>query len=525
LPKADAGGTEWYLARDGQQYGPISETELRKLLELKQLKDDDLLWCDGLDDWKPVAQIGPELTTAPARQQADAEQQISAEPEAALQPEAALPQEPQQPAVAVSVSEPLATSARAAQAAQPREPAPVEVTAPLPPPGAAYGHTQHGSPGAQPQRAPDVMWRAPHEQGPAPAAQYPYGSPPAGRHRESSPHPGANPAHAQWSGQASAPYPAAQRRPATAMDAAAEQRRGRRREAPARNGVPDDQSDEAPSRRGLVWVKRAAIILFFATTLSAAGWYLYPYRDHILGAATSVIPVREDPAARVPPMAGFAADPAQTDEALQKALLWRTLKREFPEWYEQQLGVIRERVTAGEDAGRIGAHLLNEIAQLRRKNALNALSATPPRLRAIASTLTDALVRVTTQSVDSCHAVVTAGEAGPQFFDLVQSPELTAALQIHLSSIFEAIAEGRRTPRVWPQPKDDDFGILVVELEALGWSQNDLRLFSDNAKLAAAPPSEVCRLVTQWYQGQLRVKDPEIQLRLLADALRPLISG
>jgi hypothetical protein len=54
---------EWYLARDGQQYGPLSEAELAKFIELGHLRPDDLLWRDGFADWRPAAHVFPSKAT------------------------------------------------------------------------------------------------------------------------------------------------------------------------------------------------------------------------------------------------------------------------------------------------------------------------------------------------------------------------------------------------------------------------------------------------------------------------------
>jgi hypothetical protein len=48
---------EWYLARNGQQHGPLSEAELAKLTELGHLRPDDLLWRDGFADWRRADQV------------------------------------------------------------------------------------------------------------------------------------------------------------------------------------------------------------------------------------------------------------------------------------------------------------------------------------------------------------------------------------------------------------------------------------------------------------------------------------
>jgi hypothetical protein len=56
----------WYLARGGQQFGPISDAEMAKLVELGHLQPTDLLWRDGFPDWRPA------MLVFPPRAQADA---------------------------------------------------------------------------------------------------------------------------------------------------------------------------------------------------------------------------------------------------------------------------------------------------------------------------------------------------------------------------------------------------------------------------------------------------------------------
>ena len=38
---------DWYLARDGREYGPITQSELNALQGDGAIETDDLLWCDG----------------------------------------------------------------------------------------------------------------------------------------------------------------------------------------------------------------------------------------------------------------------------------------------------------------------------------------------------------------------------------------------------------------------------------------------------------------------------------------------
>jgi uncharacterized protein DUF4339 len=62
---------QWYLARDGQQFGPISEAEMAKLVELGHLQPTDLLWREGFPDWRPAMVVfpprGPALPSGAAR--------------------------------------------------------------------------------------------------------------------------------------------------------------------------------------------------------------------------------------------------------------------------------------------------------------------------------------------------------------------------------------------------------------------------------------------------------------------------
>src|SRR5262249_6697617 len=60
--------TQWYLARDGQQFGPLSEAELAKFIDLGHLQPTDLLWRDGFPDWRPAMVVFPNRkASAPQR--------------------------------------------------------------------------------------------------------------------------------------------------------------------------------------------------------------------------------------------------------------------------------------------------------------------------------------------------------------------------------------------------------------------------------------------------------------------------
>lgn len=396
----------WYLGRDGQQFGPLSDPELKKLVELGHLRPTDLVWREGFPDWRSARILLP-----------------NAPPDAP----------------------------------------------PMPPPA-----TAPTAPGpAEPQSRPVTP------QGPA--------------------------AHA-----AQAPL----------------RNTGRAARPPVDDHDDDEPETRAP-RRGRIgrWLKIAALVLFFGSTLSAAAWYAYPYRDRIYSMVSALAPSGGDRSLAVAPLAGFAADPAATDMALQKARLWQVLKRDFPDWYGARIKEAADMTGAKTPEAAVGEHLMKAVVALRRQHATDALSATAPRLKAIGVAFAENLVRLKAVSTDSCYGFVSTGETSAGYLKLINEPAHTSALQAQLVAVFEAIGEGRKVPRVYPQPRQTDYNLLVAELEARGWTNADLKLFSDSQALSKAPPDRVCKMVTDWFQAQLAVKDDDAQLRLLIDALKPVIAG
>src|SRR5262245_38845549 len=48
---------QWYLARGGQQTGPLSHQQLLEMVQQGRLHADDLLWTPGYDNWRPASSI------------------------------------------------------------------------------------------------------------------------------------------------------------------------------------------------------------------------------------------------------------------------------------------------------------------------------------------------------------------------------------------------------------------------------------------------------------------------------------
>lgn len=47
----------WYYAQNNNKYGPVNSAQLRSLVENGQLQKTDLVWKDGMDDWRPAGKI------------------------------------------------------------------------------------------------------------------------------------------------------------------------------------------------------------------------------------------------------------------------------------------------------------------------------------------------------------------------------------------------------------------------------------------------------------------------------------
>jgi MFS family permease len=51
---------QWYYARDGVQYGPLNEAELKQKADRGEVRAADLVWKKGMTDWLPAATV-PEV--------------------------------------------------------------------------------------------------------------------------------------------------------------------------------------------------------------------------------------------------------------------------------------------------------------------------------------------------------------------------------------------------------------------------------------------------------------------------------
>ena len=212
------------------------------------------------------------------------------------------------------------------------------------------------------------------------------------------------------------------------------------------------------------------------------------------------------------------------DVQLQGQQLWQMLKREFPDWYASRVKEAARIRTERDEAG-MRRFLAEQLVVLRRQNSLHALAASPPKLKQMAQAFHDNLIGLAKHSTEACFGFISQGELNAIVLGLMPSAAHSAHLNAQLVSVFEAIIDGRRAPKTYRAPAAADYQVLEKQLLARGWPPSDLRLFEDAQALMQTPPQKVCKMVQDWFAAQLAVPDAEVQIRLLVEALRPVVAG
>ncbi len=61
-----AGGMPWYYANSGERQGPVSDEEFARLVASGSVRDDTLVWRQGMSDWSRYSEVAPALGIPPA---------------------------------------------------------------------------------------------------------------------------------------------------------------------------------------------------------------------------------------------------------------------------------------------------------------------------------------------------------------------------------------------------------------------------------------------------------------------------
>lgn len=471
---------EWYIARDGQQHGPLSDAEMRLFVESGHLKATDLLWRVGFTDWRPAPLVFP--PRAPA------------EPQARTQPAAAAQQAPH--TTATSQTQP------AQQTHQPTRPAAGAVN-PM-----TAGMSQR--PTANAAAAGGTGRKEPRQELVSVANEQPAG------------------------------------------DYEIEPRHGRGKVIAlsvlllaligGAIGYVATHKNEIMSLAGMVKTADKVPLVKAEPAVTAAlkkpdapnpappaPDAAQPAAPASVATTTPAAATPAEPAA--PPAAPVAAPPAASgalakiDAQYQKSRLWSYMKREYPEWYGQNVAQAAKLIDAQMPDRDATRHMIEAMVALRRKNAELALKADTAKLKSIASAFLDNLQSLSEKGPDACYGFISQGEVSPAAIDLFHQPQNAATLEAQAMAIFEAIGAGQRTPTAHDRPKKEDYDVLAAQLGKLGWSQADLQLFADPKALAKAEPARVCQMVRDWFKAHVSIADQTVQERLLYETLRPVVSG
>jgi hypothetical protein len=514
---------EWYIARDGNQHGPLSQDELDKFIEFGHLKPTDLLWRAGFSEWRRASDVfqGP----PPAEMNA--------------------PPEPDGPA--------------AARQASPHEP---------------RGDDGRGEPAHGPAPAARTSGRG-HASQPA-ATEQPADRAAASKGQEEARQPRSFADRWQQVEQRAQREPRDVRLSAGAPHGPAAHA-GRPARDAFRQGVDheedfdydDDYEDEG---RPSSWLAIAATVLILGL-IGAGGWFAYNNQDEIAALYSDIMSAGKSDnndiaIVRAPEAAsrsaigdgpgggqartgnGQSASPASMPSEprpatasiapsrsisgdleglsgvpILKSDAWAFAEREFPAWTTKQLDNARAAAAAGQPQEAINGELVDAFVAFRRDNAALALLASPKSLEGVATAFVGSLKALTAKGPEGCYAFISSGEGTDKLASVYFEPGIEEKIDAQMLAIMRAIVEAKSKPIERSPPKEEDFEKLSGELTERGWSDADLKLFSNPDALSRAKPEVVCRLVTEWFSAQTELADAEARDRLIAASLRPVIGG
>lgn len=213
------------------------------------------------------------------------------------------------------------------------------------------------------------------------------------------------------------------------------------------------------------------------------------------------------------------------DLRLQTIPVWALIKREYPDWYSNEITAANKLVADSRPNSDVATLLAQGLVNLRRQNAEKALSASSDKLQAIAEAFLNHLKALRSQSVSACFGFISKGETSPAVVQMMEHPETATALNAQAGAIFEAISEGSKNPVKHDSAVKSDYDVLIKELGKLGWKEEDLQVFSNPKLLAKREPEQVCKMVQEWFVAHLAVQDKSIRDRLLYETLKPVVSG
>lgn len=221
----------------------------------------------------------------------------------------------------------------------------------------------------------------------------------------------------------------------------------------------------------------------------------------------------------------LSIDGSAIDARLQKIPVWGLIKKEYPDWYINNVAAADKLASEKKPEVEIAAQLAQGLSALRRQNADKALAASPDQLKRVASAFLENLKALRAMSIGACYGFISKGETSPAVVELLQTPENAVAFNTQAAAIFEAAVQGAKTPAKHEPAVKGDYELLIKELGKLGWKDEDLQVFSNPRLLAKREPSQVCQMVQDWFVAHLAIADQGAQDRLLFETLKPVVQG
>lgn len=566
---------EWYIARDGQQHGPLSQAELDKFIEFGHLRPTDLLWRAGFPDWRVASDVFPSPPAAPPSAQRAADFDGEAADGGAQQATGgARSPEPRADRAQETVSSPGGEARRhdvgtsdSWQQEAPHGPATGR--------GPGVIHQNRAGGDTQPSASFADAWQeaearsGQHSGGPAVTAHPQHGPTQPGR-QPRGPVVGADPGAASTEAALPAGVGASLDRGPRGFQGGSPENVPRPDVSLQGPGTEDDDYEEDDNdyedAGRSSWIAIAATVLILGL-IGAGGWFAYNNQNQIAALYSDLIgsslsagddveiirapeeatresaddrssgtvnptasqPVREPVTPTTASVsrqsAGGPEDATLANVPILKSEAWSFARREFAPWTSKQLEQAREMAAANESVTAINNHLVNAFVEFRRDNAALALLASSERLENVALAFVASLKALTTEGPDSCYAFISSGEGTESLAPVYFKPLVVEKIDQQMLAIMGAIVDAKSNPSARSAPKAEDFEKLSGELNERGWSDADLKLFSNPDALSRAKPDVVCRLVTEWFATQTRLGDREARDRLIAASLRPVIGG
>ncbi len=545
---------QWYIARDGKQYGPLSDAEMQLFVDGGHLQEPDLIWRAGFADWLAAYEIFPPKQTPTAapipepdpeegpvsltqnlsrmREKTAAEATASsAKPEDTAKSSPTTSPKAAAPSGGISQTQPQPTNTapKSNQTSQSSAPA---GTADGTPKQAASSNVElqkSSAPSHSPQQVQTPTTQT--------STSSPYAYTPTQPDMEPAPSSNRGRRFAiaavvlafiggggwfalQNNEQLSTFARAALNIPnsgSNTKDATESINVVKAPDSPS-GSPPPAETTNAPTTNGPASDISNAFSQEDGRGTNAAGQKPDADRqattDNQVPFDTAALTPQEQPAASVP----------DVDAHYTSSPLWTVVRQEFPDWYGERMREIAQLSTEKTQSD-VTKYAMRSLVKLRRQHAKEALAASSPKLRNIASAFLQNLQSLKSHSTEACYGFISKGETSPAVTALYDDGDQKAALEAQATAVFQAIADGRQAPKSRERPQKPDYDVLAVQLGQLGWSQADLQLFANPKALARAAPERVCQMVQDWFSAHISIEDEAVQERLLFETLRPVIAG